>query len=58
MIKSGRMRRAGHVARMGRREVRADLGKPEGMRPLGRPWRRWEYDIKMGLQELGFGGMD
>jgi len=31
------------------------LGKPEGMRPLGRPRRRWEYNIKMDLQELGCG---
>jgi hypothetical protein len=32
--------------------------KPEGKRPLGRPRRRWEGSIKMGLQELGCGGMD
>jgi len=37
MIKSGRMKWAGHVARMGRREVRTDLGQPERKRPLGRP---------------------
>jgi len=29
------------------------VGKPEGMRPLGRPRRRWEYNIKMDLQEVG-----
>jgi len=34
------------------------VGKPEGKRPLGRPWRRWEYNIKMDLQELGCGGVD
>jgi len=35
------------------------LGKPEGRRPLGRPRRRWQYDIKMDLQEVGWGeGMD
>ena len=34
------------------------LGKHEGKRPLGRPRRRWEYNIKMDLQEVGFGGMD
>jgi hypothetical protein len=34
------------------------LGKPEGKRPLGRPRRRWEVNIKMGLQEVGYGGMD
>jgi len=32
-------------------------GKPEGIRPLGRPRRRWEYNIKMDLQEVGCGGM-
>jgi len=59
VIKS-RMRWAGHVARMGeRRGVYSVLvGKPEGKRPLGRPRRRWEDNIKMGLQEVGFGGMD
>jgi len=34
------------------------VGKPEGRRPLGRPWRRWEDNIKMDLQEVGCGGMD
>jgi len=34
------------------------VGKPEGRRPLGRPWRRWEGNIKMDLQEVGCGGMD
>ena len=33
-------------------------GKPEGKRPLGRPRRRWEDNIKMDLQEAGCGGMD
>jgi len=33
-------------------------GKPEGRRPLGRPKRRWEDNTKMGLQEVGCGGMD
>jgi hypothetical protein len=32
-------------------------GKPEGKRPLGRPGHRWEYNIKMGLKEIGWGGM-
>jgi hypothetical protein len=32
--------------------------KPEEKRPLGRPWRRWENNIKMDFQEVGFGGMD
>ena len=34
------------------------VGKPEGKRPLGRPRRRWEDNIKMHLQEVGCGGMD
>ena len=33
-------------------------GKTEGKRPLGRPRRRWEDNIRMDLQEVGFGGMD
>ena len=54
------MRQAGHVARMGeRRGVYKDLvGKPEEERPLGRPRRRWEDNIKMDLQEVGCGGMN
>jgi hypothetical protein len=34
------------------------VGKPEGKRLLGRPRRRWEDNIKMDLQEVGYGGMD
>ena len=34
------------------------VGKPEGKRPLGRPRRKWENNTKMGLPEVGFGGMD
>ena len=37
---------------------RVSVGKPEGKRPLGRPWHRWEDNIKMDLQEVGCGGMD
>ena len=37
---------------------RTFVGKGEGKRPLGRPRRRWEDNIKMKLQEVGFGGMD
>ena len=57
VVKSRRMRWAGHVARMGedRGVHRVLLGKPEGKRPLGRPRRRWEYNIKMDLQEVGRG---
>jgi hypothetical protein len=49
-----------HVARMGEeRGVRRLLvGKPEGKRPLGRPRRRWEENIKMDLQEVGGGRGD
>ena len=60
VIKSRRMRWAGHVARMGegRGVYRVLVGKPEGKRPLGRPRRGWEDNIKKDLQELGCGGMD
>ena len=60
VIKSRRMRWAGHVARMGetRGVYRILVGKPEGKRPLGRPRRRWEDNIKTGLQEVGCGGVD
>jgi hypothetical protein len=54
MIKSSRMRWAGHVARMGegRGAYRLLVGRPEGRRPLGRLRRRWEDNIKMDLQEV------
>ena len=60
VIKSRRMRWAGHVARVGedRGIFRVLVGISEGKRPLGRPRRRWEYNIKMDLQEVGCGGMD
>jgi len=60
VIKSGRMRWAGHVARMGeeRGVYRVLVGKPEGKRPLGRPRRRWVDNIRMDLQEMGCGYMD
>jgi hypothetical protein len=54
VIKSRRLRWAGHVARM--REERGVyrflVGKPEGKRPLGRPRRRWEDNVRMDLQEV------
>ena len=58
VIKSRRMRKAGHVARKGeRRDIyRVMVGKPEGKRPLGRPRRRWEDNIKMDLHEVGWTG--
>jgi hypothetical protein len=51
VIKSRRMRWAGHTARMGERRgvYRFLVGKPEGKRPLGRHRRRWEVNIKMDL---------
>ena len=57
VINSRRMRWAGHVARMGEgRGVYGVLvGKPEGRRPLGRPKRRWEDNIRMDLREVGCG---
>jgi hypothetical protein len=56
-IKSRRMRWAGHVARMGevRNVYRVLVGKPDGKRPLGRPWRRWEDGVKMDLSEIRWG---
>jgi hypothetical protein len=60
IIKSRRMRWVGHVARMGgkRNSYRLLVGKPDGMRPLGRPRRRWVDNIKMDLLEIGLGGVD
>jgi len=60
LIKSRKMRWAGHVARMGGEEKRIQglVRKPEGKEPLGRPMRRWENSIKMDLQEVGCGVMD
>jgi hypothetical protein len=58
VIKSRRMRWAGHVARMGEgRDVyRVLVGRPEGKRQLGRPRCRWEDNIKMDLRETGIDG--
>ena len=60
VIKLRIMSLAGHVARMGERRgvYRVLVGKPEGKRPLVKLWRRWEDNIKMDLQELGYGGME
>ena len=60
VLKSRRMRWAGHVARMGERRgvYRVLVGKPKGKRPLGKPRRRWEDNIKMDLQEVGCRSMD
>jgi hypothetical protein len=58
VIKSGRLRWAGHVARMGERRgvYMVSIGKPGGKRPLGRPRRRWEDNIKSDLREIGLDG--
>jgi len=57
VIKSRRMRWAGHVARMGERRgaYRVLVGKPEGKRPLGRSRRRWEDNIKMDFRKWDMG---
>jgi hypothetical protein len=60
IIKSRRMRWARHVARMGekRNVYRLVVGKPQGKRPLGRPRRRWIYNIKKDLLEIGLSVVD
>ena len=57
-IKSRRLRRAGHVARMeeGRRAFRILIGKLRGNRPLGRSTYRWEEIIRMDFKEIGITG--
>jgi hypothetical protein len=58
VIKSRRMRWAGHVAHMGEGRVvyRLLVGRPEGKRPLERPRRSREDNIKMDLREIGIDG--
>jgi hypothetical protein len=60
VIEPRTLRRAGHVARMGESigAYRVLVGKPEGRRPLGKPKRVWEDNIKMDLREVGCGSMD
>jgi hypothetical protein len=60
VIKSRRMGWVGHVARMGegRGVYRVLVGRPECTRPLGRPRRRWEDNIKMDLREIGIDGVN
>jgi hypothetical protein len=57
VIKSRRLKWAGHVARMGEERGAYGIlvGRPEGRRPLGRPRRRWEDNIKMDIREVGWG---
>jgi hypothetical protein len=58
VIKSRRMRWARHMARMGegRGVYRVLVGRSEGKRPLGRPRRRWDDNIKLDLREIGING--
>jgi hypothetical protein len=60
MIKSRRMKWTENVACMGenRNACKILVGKPEGKRPIGRPRRRWEDNIKMDLRDIGWGDMD
>jgi hypothetical protein len=60
IIKSRRMRWAGHVARMGekRNSYRLFVGKPEGKRPLGRPRRRWVDNKRIDFGEVGWCDVD
>jgi hypothetical protein len=60
MIKSRRMRWAGHIARMGKKRnaYRMLVGMPEGKRPLGRPRHRWVNNIKLDLIEIVWDGVD
>jgi len=59
VIKSRIIRWVVYVAVMGERRgvYRVLVGKPEGKRLFGRPRRRWEYNIEMDLQKVGYGGM-
>ena len=60
VVKSRRMRWAGHVVRMGEGKGvhRVMVGKPEGKKPVGIPRHRWEDNIKMDLQEVRGGCED
>jgi hypothetical protein len=60
LIKSRRMRWAGHAARIGERRnaYKILVGNPEGRRPLGRPRRRWVDNNKMDLGDVGWDGRD
>jgi hypothetical protein len=59
MIKSRKMRWAGHVSRMGEKMIAYRIleGKPEGKRPLERPRRRWVDKMKMDLREIEWDGV-
>ena len=53
MIKFRRLRLAGHVARTEEGAFKILTDKPTGKRPLGRPRRRWEDNIRMNIKEIG-----
>jgi hypothetical protein len=59
-IKARRLRWAGHVVRRGekRNVYRLLMGKAEGRSPLGRPRRRWLYNIRVDLVEVGWGDVN
>jgi hypothetical protein len=59
-VQSRRMKWVGHVARMGkeRKVYKGLVGKPEGKRPLGRPRRRWEHEIRMDVGKTGLRGYE
>jgi hypothetical protein len=60
MIKSRRMKWTGHLAKTRAKwnAYKTFVGKPEEKRPLGRPERRWEDNIKMDFREMDCGGID
>ena len=60
MIKSRRLRWAGHVARMeeGRSAFKILTGKPTGKRPFGKPRRRWKDNVRVDLNEIGINTMN
>jgi hypothetical protein len=60
MIKSRRMRWAGHIACLGRRGMHTEflVEKPEGKKPLRRLRRRWKDNIKMAIRDIGWGGTE
>jgi hypothetical protein len=57
MIKPTRIRWAGHMGAMGN-ACRILVGEPDGKGPLGRPRRRWGYNIKMDLRKVGLEGVE
>jgi hypothetical protein len=56
----GEEKKSVHVARIGeeKKSVQCFVGNPEGKRPLGRPRRRWEDGIRMGLRKIGWGSVE